>query len=102
MARFAFGRQKVNRNWKPGAANCDGCEDSGWGAWQLVGRYSYVDLDDNGINGSVVHGMTLGVNWYLNTSAKLQFNYDYTRRSDTNVPAGGAVSAFGIRSAFDF
>lgn len=83
---------------KPGA-DCDGY---GCGAWELALRYTYVDLTDKAIAAGRLDSVTLGVNWYLNTSAKVQFNYDYTRRSDFPTEARGAVSALGIRSAFDF
>ncbi len=44
--------------------------------------------------------MTLGLNWYLNANTKMQFNYDYTQRSDT--PAHGHIHAFGTRMGVDF
>jgi hypothetical protein len=36
----------------------------------------------------------------LNSNAKLQFNYDYTQRTDT--PAHGHIHAFGTRMSLDF
>lgn len=98
---FALNRVVPNRPlWFKRGEDCDG--STGFGAWELAARYSYLDVSNKAIQAGRLDTYTLGVNWYLNTAAKLQFNYDYTRRSDTNVPAGGHVSAFGTRMALDF
>lgn len=48
-----------------------------WGAWELAGRWSYIDM--NGTQGTGIGGilndLTAGVNWYINGYTKLQFNY---------------------------
>lgn len=48
---------------------------TGIGAWELAGRWSTIDLNDGTINGGRLNDVTLGLNWYLNRHAKLQFNY---------------------------
>ena len=58
-----------------------GNEKRGCGAWQVGARYDAIDLNDNGINGGILHGYTFGVNWYWNPNMKVQFNYDLTHRS---------------------
>lgn len=60
----------------------------GWGAWELVARWSYVNLNDrNAVPMAVVAGppptpdpgrlnnSTLGLNWYWNPYSKVQFNW---------------------------
>lgn len=67
----------------------------GWGAWELAGRWSYVNLSNAnaiavatatpGYNGPGVfpaspnpgrlNDVTVGLNWYWNAYAKVQFNY---------------------------
>jgi phosphate-selective porin OprO and OprP len=60
----------------------------GWGAWELTGRWSYVNLNDpDAVPMAVVvgppptpdpgrlHNSTLGINWYWNAYAKMQFNW---------------------------
>ena len=76
----------------------------GWGAWELAGRWSYVDLQTNRIKASnyaagtnlttpgtsggfltgpsasnpnpgVVNESTVGLNWYWNQYTKMQFNW---------------------------
>ncbi len=76
-------------------------DKGGWGAWELVARYSEINLDGDtfknaagqyaaegsGIGNSFsdltksaksAETWTLGVNWYLNSNAKLALNYART------------------------
>ena len=103
------------RTWNPKAAvfnriqpltsfgfSSDGTP-TGIGAWELAVRYSYLDLTDKTISGGRLNSVTLGLNWYLNANAKLQFNYDYTYRDNAANPfAKGEIHAVGTRMAFDF
>jgi phosphate-selective porin OprO/OprP len=76
--------------------------DRGFGAVEVGVRYSYLDLSDKLVRAGRLQSVTLGLNWYMNTSAKMQFNYDYAHRGDTNNPAQGHVHSLGTRMAFDF
>lgn len=82
----------------------DGCGGHifGKGAWELGVRYSYLDASDRAVQAGRLDDVTLGLNWYLNANAKIQFNYDITRRGDVPVPGQGVVHSFGTRLAFDF
>ena len=60
---------------------------------------------DGTINGGTLNALTLGLNWFFNPNAKLQFNYDFCYRNFTNnfnQNASGWVTGFGTRLAFDF
>jgi phosphate-selective porin OprO/OprP len=87
------------------------------GAWQVGLRYNYLCLNDSGVNGGILNGMTLGLNWMLNPNARVYFNYDLTHRDFVSTPWGksngvvvpstsyngsGFISGFGTRLAFDF
>ncbi len=74
----------------------------GTGAWQLGVRYNAVDLNDNGINGGILNSFTLGVNWFLNPNARVQFNYDFTNRSQVKTVAAGNINGFGTRFQYNF
>jgi phosphate-selective porin OprO/OprP len=47
----------------------------GAGAWELVGRYSKIDLDDGAITGGQFERWTVGANWYANREWRLEVNY---------------------------
>ena len=79
-----------------------GMEPCGTGAWELAARYTSLDLNNQGINGGVVDNITLGVNWYLNSTAKFQWNYDYSYRRANGGASDGAIHALGMRVHFDF
>lgn len=53
---------------------CTGGTGSGWGAWQVATRYDYIDLTDNDIEGGVENNLTLAVNWWWNSHARMQVN----------------------------
>jgi phosphate-selective porin OprO and OprP len=76
----------------------------GPGAWQLGARYNFLDLNDNGLDGGILHNATLGLNWFLNPNMKVQFNYMATHR---DAPLAGElgdgwIHGWGIRLAHDF
>ncbi|HET6573747.1 MAG TPA: porin [Fimbriiglobus sp.] len=79
-----------------------GCGASGWGAWQLAARYSYLDLNSRGIEGGIIHDLTLGLNWFLNPNAKVQLNYFLAHRDVPGVLGDGYIQGFGTRMAWDF
>jgi phosphate-selective porin OprO/OprP len=74
---------------------------AGSGAWELAVRWSYVDLNDNNIQGGQLNDATLGLNWYLNPYLKIQFNYI---RAMLDHPTLGANAAdiFALRTQVDF
>lgn len=73
----------------------------GWGAWEVAARWSYLDLNDNNVLGGRLEDLTFGLNWYLNTFTKFQFQYV---RSWLDSPVNGdsACSIFGVRTQLDF
>jgi phosphate-selective porin OprO/OprP len=48
-----------------------------WGALELAARYSITNLNDlaAGVHGGQSNQLMLGVNYYPNSSIKIQFNY---------------------------
>lgn len=47
----------------------------GIGAWEAAARWSYLDLNDDTIQGGRLNDLTLGVNWYWNRHTRFQLNY---------------------------
>ncbi|MCE9531525.1 MAG: hypothetical protein K8T89_10450 [Planctomycetes bacterium] len=89
-----FDRPKVNEN-AFAVRGDDGKLHYGTGAWQIAYRYSFVDLNDNGVNGGQMGQHTVGVNWYLNDNTKLQFQYSNIQRNVIEPAASGTVHGFG-------
>ena len=51
--------------------------EGGPGAWELVGRLSYIDLDDGPIQGGKFWRFTPMVNWHLSDHLRLELAYGY-------------------------
>jgi len=84
-------------------------EAGGWGAWQVVLRWSYADFSDQDVLGGVGEALTVGVNWYWNSNARVQFNYIDGRIADRSVNdsngltfTGGDYQIIGVRFMIDF
>jgi phosphate-selective porin OprO/OprP len=92
---------------------CDGDVATGWGAWEVGYRITYVDMLDGVPAAARTVGLgratdqTLGLNWYLNPYTKVMGNYIFTTFDRVNA-AGGApvdnhtVNTFEMRAQFDF
>jgi len=96
----AFGRQPPNRNLRWGKERDE--HGPGWGAWQVAIRYQFLDLEDKGINGSIVNEFTAGLNWFLNPNMKVQWNYSLADRNSAGAASDGIIHSFGTRLAWDF
>jgi phosphate-selective porin OprO and OprP len=94
-------------------------DKGGWGAWELVARYSEINLDEDTFkdaNGSYktdagttfsntdsaysdltksaksAQTWTSGINWYLNQNAKIAINYAHTSFDGGAIAGGGTGS----------
>ncbi len=76
--------------------------EPGWGAWQVGIRYGYLDLQNKGVNGATLNDLVLGLNWFLNPNAKLQWNLAIDHRESTPPGSSGWTYIFGGRVAVDF
>jgi phosphate-selective porin OprO/OprP len=89
---YYFGRQgNFNNFWF--VRDEDGRLNWNFGAWEVAARLSYTDLNAGRglamINGGEMTGLTLGLNWYLNDTVKLQFDYVFDDRHNVPGLAGG-------------
>ena len=64
----------VFKGVKPTKNFISGC---GLGAWEAAIRYSYLGLDGGNLPVSArdLHGLTVGLNWYLNPNVRISWNY---------------------------
>ena len=51
--------------------------EGGPGAWEIVGRFSYIDLDSQSIRGGRFWRLTPMVNWHLSDNVRLEVAYGY-------------------------
>jgi phosphate-selective porin OprO/OprP len=63
----------------------------GAGAWELVGRVSYIDLDDGALRGGRFWRVTPMLNWHLSDHVRLEMTYGY-----------GSLDRFEIRGNTQF
>ena len=63
------------------------------GGWQVGGRFDWLDLNAKGINGGIENDYTLGLNWFLNANARIQFNYVFTELSNPGFYAQGPTGS---------
>lgn len=83
--------------------DADGNTQTGKGAWEIGYRWSYLDLNDNGVNGGRVADHTFGLNWYLNPYTRLMWNYVHSETNGHPNAAGiGLVDLFEMRCQIDF
>ena len=59
----------------------NGVNQGGWGALELAARFSTYDLNDKSINGGSMAIYSLGLNWWLSTSASFSFNIRHINTS---------------------
>jgi phosphate-selective porin OprO/OprP len=63
----------------------------GWGAWELVARFSYTDLDDQTIEGGKFWRITPMVNWHMSDNVRVELSYGY-----------GVLDRFDLRGGTHF
>jgi phosphate-selective porin OprO/OprP len=96
-----YDRPKVKRN-AFGGKDENGCRQWGPGAWQVAYRYSYLDLNDNNVNGGQLLQHEIGLNWYLNDNTKVQFLYLNATRNVIAPAVSGTVNGFGMFAQYYF
>ncbi len=80
----------------------DGIYHVDWGAWQVAYRYTYMDLNSNGINGGQLGEHSFGLNWYFNDMTKIQFQYSIIQRNVITPAVSGTVHALGMLAQWYF
>lgn len=119
-AEVAYALTGETRKYNPGAAAYGGIvpanplslTENGWGAWEIAGRVSTMNLNDqlataNGVAGGRQTVYTAALNWYVNRNVRFMFDYlhgDVARQiSPTNFgDAGSKFNAFAMRTQVAF
>ena len=116
-----------SRKYTPGSGAYSGItpnnpysrDGGGWGAWEIAGRYSVVNLNDaftagipvattNGVAGGTQTVWTAGLNWYVNRNVRVMFNYlhgELDKQSGVaplGADIGASFDAFAMRTQVAF
>ncbi|MCA9228718.1 MAG: hypothetical protein KDA47_24045 [Planctomycetales bacterium] len=73
----------------------------GLGAWEVVGRWSYIDLNDATVAGNELTNLSAGLNWHLNRNLKWQFQYIHGFLDNIAVGQSNA-NIYAMRVQMDF
>lgn len=79
----------------------DGSIGRGKGAWEIAGRYSFIDLNDANIQGGTMYDFTIGLNWYLNAFTRVK--WELIQANLNRGPVGDSQAYIaGMRFDIDF
>ena len=81
---------------------------AGWGAWEIAGRVSTMNLNDqlgttNGVAGGPQTICSAGLNWYVNSNIRFMFGYlhgDIPKQvspTNTRIPARSSTHSGCVR-----
>ena len=119
-AEVAYALTGETRKYNPGSAsygtivpaNPFSLTGNDWGAWEIAGRVSTMNLNDqlataNGVAGGRQTIYTAALNWYVNRNVRFMFDYlhgDIAKQiSPTNAgDAGAKFNAFAMRTQVAF
>jgi phosphate-selective porin OprO and OprP len=79
---------------------------TGWGAWEIAGRYSVMNLNDDfgaitGIEGGKQSIFTAGLNWYVNTNIVFKLNYLHGIFEKQALPTATIPAITNVGANFD-
>jgi phosphate-selective porin OprO/OprP len=73
-----------------------------WGALELAGRYSWLDLSNDGIRGGTLEEWSLGLNWVIFSNMRVNNNYVLSRTNDRMGTQSGLAHSWVTRFQMDF
>jgi phosphate-selective porin OprO/OprP len=74
----------------------------GLGAWEMVARYSTIDLTDDDVVGGEQDNFTLGVNWYATPTIRFMANYVKVLEVDGGASDSVEPDIFQTRAQWAF
>ena len=72
----------------------------GWGAWEVAGRYSWVDLNSGGASGGKFDRWSAALSWYATDHMRFEFDYGYGQLDRFGTE--GATQFFQARAQIEF
>ncbi len=107
LSKGVFDAAKVTRNFHPFKCGNYNLID-GFGAWQAVVQWSYLDLSDwrnavgEGANGGVQNDLTLGMNWFWTPNIRWIFEYVHSQRNAGIARTHSSEDIFGTSLRLHF
>jgi len=89
------------RNYRARTGTFDGVpvarpvNQGGWGALEATARYSTIDLTDGALTGGEMDVLSVGLHWWLSSSAQLSTNYRMVLLDRLGL--NGSSSGFNVR-----
>ena len=72
------------------------------GAWEVVGRYSNMDLNDSGVRGGEQDNVTLGVNYYPTSTLRFMGNVVFVDFEDHATELDESPTLVGLRAQYSW
>lgn len=89
-----------HRSYKPATGKFGGVKPSrAIGAWEVAARYSYLNLNDQNIQGGSEHNLTFSLGWYINEHIRFLTNYVRASVHPSNQTASQAKRNIDIVGA---
>ncbi len=73
-----------------------------YGAWQVMARYSNLDLNDKTFHGGELRDTTLGIKWLPNSNIMITANYIMSNSDNFAVTPNDDPKIWILRTQFDF
>jgi phosphate-selective porin OprO/OprP len=76
-----------------------------WGAFEIAGRYSYLNLNNKDLDGGKEQNAAFAANWYLFSNVRLSANYVYANVRSTGAHLGlegGDIHTVQARAQIEF
>jgi len=77
-------------------------KDGNYGAWQVMARYSDLDLNDKTFHGGELRDTTFGIKWLPNSNVMITANYIMSNSDSFSVTPNDDPKIWILRTQFDF
>jgi phosphate-selective porin OprO and OprP len=73
---------------------------TGWGAWEIGARLSFIDLNNDGVGGGRAVNYTFGLHWYLTNNCSVMYNFIHSNFDKKGIDSTCDIN--GIRVEYHF
>jgi phosphate-selective porin OprO/OprP len=80
--------------------DCDHQIITGWGAWEIGARLSFIDLNNDGVGGGRAVNYTFGLHWYLTNNCSVMYNFIHSDFDRHGIDSTCVIN--GLRVEYHF